>query len=53
MIEIDYGKEAYVKLQQLDKYVKNLEKEHLCLPDLIPWIYLSLTLYNHKGLQIQ
>ncbi len=27
MIEIDYGKEAYVKLQQLDKYVKNLEKE--------------------------
>ena len=21
----------------------------LCLPDLIPWIYLSLSLYNHKG----
>ena len=27
MIEIDYGKEAYVKLQELDKYVKNLEKQ--------------------------
>jgi hypothetical protein len=27
MIEIDYGKEAYVKLQKLDKYVKNLEQE--------------------------
>ena len=21
----------------------------LCLPDIIPWIYLSLSLYNHKG----
>ena len=24
----------------------------LCLPDLIPWIYLSPSLYNHKGFEL-
>ena len=24
----------------------------LCLPDLIPWIYLSLPLYNGKGFDL-
>ena len=24
----------------------------LCLPDLIPWIYFSLPLYNHKGFDL-
>ena len=24
----------------------------LCLPDLIPWIYFSLSLYNHKGFDL-
>ena len=24
----------------------------LCLSDIVPWIYLSLTLYNHKGFEL-
>ena len=29
-----------------------LRFQTLCLPDLIPWIYLSLLLYNHKGFDL-
>ena len=29
-----------------------LSIQALCLPDLIPWIYLSLPLYNHMGFHL-
>ena len=27
----------------------SIDIQAICLPDLIPWIYLPLVLYNHKG----
>ena len=30
----------------------SLVLQALCLPDLIPWIYFSLPLYNHKGFNL-
>ena len=32
--------------------VSQLYTQALCLSDLIPWIYLSLPLYNHKGFDL-
>ena len=46
------------KMQYLSAVSKTTEwspfivLQALCLSDLIPWIYLSLSLYNHKGFDL-